>query len=246
MKKALVTGASSGIGLHFATALKKQGWEVTGVARSEDKLKEAFGEGKYVVADLSAEKGITALEKHIAETKYDLLINNAGYGIYGRFENISIKDQMNMMHLNMDALVRLSHAYLSTAVRGDALMNISSALSLLPLPGGAVYSATKSFVTSFTECLWYEFKSKGVYVFADLPGAVRTAFHENAGSEIEAMDAKLVLEPELVVKEALSALAKRKDPSIVNGTQYRLLTRASQMLPRKVRLEQMAKNSPGL
>jgi short-subunit dehydrogenase len=135
---------------------------------------------------------------------------------------------------------------LSTAVKGDALMNISSALSLLPMPGGAVYSATKSFVTSFTECLWYEFKDKGVYVFADLPGAVRTPFHENAGSRIGAMDPKMVLEPELVVKEALATLAARKQPSIVNGSKYRLLTKAAQLLPRKVRLEQMANNSPNL
>jgi uncharacterized protein len=246
MKKALITGASSGIGLHFAETLKSQGWEVHGVARSEDKLKATFGDGKYLVADLSSDAGIATTEAHLKSTKYDLLINNAGYGIYGRFDEIDIKAELNMMHLNMDALVRLSHAYLETAVKGDALMNISSALSLLPMPGAAVYSATKSFVTSFTECLWYEYKDKGIYVFADLPGAVSTAFHENAGSKTEAMDAKMVLSPDLVVKEALKALNDRKKPSIVNGGIYRLLTKATQLFSRKMRLEQMAKNSPKL
>jgi len=245
MKKALITGASSGIGLQFSQTLKAQGWEVYGVARSEEKLKQAFGD-KYLVADLSSGAGIVVLEKHLAEVKYDLLINNAGYGMYGCFEDLNIEGQLNMMHLNMDALVRLSYAYLRTAVKGDALMNISSALSLLPMPGAAVYSATKSFVTSFSECLWYEFKNKGVYVFANLPGAVSTPFHENAGSNIEAMGEGMVLSPELIVKEALATLANRAKPSFVNGSKYRFITKITQLLPRKVRLTQMAKNSPGL
>ena len=246
MKKAIITGASSGIGLHFAKTLISQGWEVHGVARSLDKLKTIFGEDKYVVADLSSEEGISVVEAHLMTNKYDLLINNAGYGIYGRFDEIKISDELNMMHLNMDALVRLSHAYLRSAVEGDALMNISSVLSLLPMPGAAVYSATKSFVTSFTECLWYEYKNKGIYVFTDLPGAVSTPFHENAGSKTEDMDSRLVLSPDLVVKEALSALKSRRKPSLLNGGQYRFITKITQLFSRKMRLEQMAKNSPKL
>lgn len=244
MKRALITGASSGIGLHFAKTLKKRGWEVFGVARSEDKLKETFGEGNYLSSDLSSDDGIAELVEHLASAKYELLINNAGYGIYGRFDKIDIQDELNMMNLNMNALVRISYAYLKTAKRGDALMNISSVLSLLPMPGAAVYSATKSFVTSFTECLWHEYQSKGVYIFADLPGAVSTDFHKNAGSSTDAMDPKMTLTPDTVVQEALATLEKRKDSSILNGTQYRILAKMAQLLPRKTRLEQMAKNSP--
>jgi hypothetical protein len=122
-------------------------------------------------------------------------------------------------------------------------MNVSSALSLLPMPGGAVYSATKSFVTAFTECLWYEMKEKGVYVFATLPGAVSTPFHSHAGGDEKKFDPKMVLSPEEVVQEALATLEARKKPSVVNGKQYKLFTRMGQMLSRTKRLDIMAKNS---
>jgi len=246
MKKALVTGASSGIGLMFSQELKKDGWQVVGVARSEDKLKETFGEGNYIVADLSDEKGVAKLEEHLKTNKYQLLINNAGYGLYGKFLDLPVESQANMIDLNVVALTRLSYAFLSNAEKGDALMNISSFLALLPMPGAAVYSATKSFVTAFSECLWYEYKDKGIYIFADSPGAVATPFHENAGSSAEAMDPKMVISPEKVVEEALKVLKARKKPSYVNGGQYRLITKMTQIFPRSFRLKQIAKNSPAM
>ncbi|MEM0940164.1 MAG: SDR family NAD(P)-dependent oxidoreductase [Bacteroidota bacterium] len=246
MKKALVTGASTGIGLIFCQALKKEGWDVTGVARSKEKLQQEFDQDHYMIADLSEEKGMGSLENHLKENKYNLLINNAGYGLYSKFLDTPMAPQINMMHLNMEALVRLSYAFLSTAKKGDALMNVSSALALLPMPGAAVYSATKSFVTSFTECLWYEYKDQGIYIMATSPGAVATPFHENAGSATEKMDPKMVLDPQKVVNEALKTLKARKKPSHINGTQYRFITRITQIFPRSFRLKQMANNSPGM
>ena len=246
MNKALVTGASTGIGLLFAKKLKEQGWDVVGIARSEEKLKQEFADDHFLVADLSTESGISSIEKHLETNKYQLLINNAGFGLYGKFLTLPLDQQQNMMRLNMDALVRLSYAFLNKAESGDALMNISSALSLLPMPGAAVYSATKSFVTSFSECLWYEYKDQGIYVFANSPGAVATPFHENAGGSAEDMDSKMMLAPEKVVNEALKTLKKRKLPSYVNGGQYRFITKITKLFPRSFRLKQMAKNSQGL
>lgn len=246
MKKALITGASTGIGLLFAQTLKKEGWQVFGVARSEDKLKEEFEEDHYLALDLTIEKDVDKLEDHIGSTKYDLLINNAGFGLYGKFLELPLEKQMNMLRLNVEALVRLSHTYLKTATKGDALMNISSALALLPMPGAATYSATKAFVTSFSECLWYEYKDLGIYVFAISPGAVETPFHQNAGGSSDQMDPKMMLSPELVVSEALTTLQKRKKPSRINGSQYRFITRITQMFPRSFRLKQMANNSQGM
>jgi len=243
MKKALITGASTGIGALFATTLQNQGWEVFGVARQEEKLKEIFKVGHYFMADLTTEEGLSEVEQYLKVKKFDLLINNAGFGDYKKFLDSDLDIQMKMMHLNMDALVRLSYAYLKTAVAGDALMNISSALSLMPMPGGAVYSGTKAFVTAFTECLWYELKDQDIYVFADLPGAVSTPFHKNAGGDEAAFDPKMMLKPDQVVKEALQALNKRKNPTVVNGSQYKLFTKMSQALSRKKRLDIMAKNS---
>ena len=246
MKKALITGASTGIGLLFAQTLKEEGWEVTGVARSKDKLKKEFEDGNYLTLDISEEEGIHSLEEHIQDHKYDLLINNAGFGLYGRFLDLSLEKQQNMMRLNVEALVRCSYAFLKTATKGDALMNVSSALALLPMPGAATYSGTKAFVTAFSECLWYEYKEKGIYVFATSPGAVETPFHENAGGSSSDMDAKMMLSPDQVVKEAMRVLHRRKRPSYINGSQYRFITRITQVFPRSFRLKQMANNSQGM
>ena len=111
---------------------------------------------------------------------YTLLVNNAGCGAYGRFTDISFEQYGQVMLVNMCSLVRLSYAFLKEAGLGDALINVSSVLSLLPYPGGSVYSGTKAFVTNFIESLWYEYKDRGVYIMALLSGATSTDFHNVA------------------------------------------------------------------
>jgi short-subunit dehydrogenase len=244
MKKALITGASTGLGLEFAHQLRKQNWDVFGVARSEDKLKTLFDDEHYLVADLTLSSDVEKVVTWINTHSFDLLINNAGFGSYSLFSDSTIDSSIQMMHLNMDALVSLSYAYLKTAKTGDSLINVSSALSLLPMPGAAVYSATKSFVTAFTECLWYEYKQKGIYVFASLPGPVATPFHQVAGGSTAAMDPRMVLTPEAVVAEALKTLNKRSNPSVVHGFSFKIFTKLGQLMSRKLRLSTMAKNGP--
>ncbi len=244
MKKALITGASTGLGLEFAHQLRKQNWDVYGVARSQDKLKNTFDNQHYLVADLTSSSDLDKVVSWINEHQFDLLINNAGFGSYSLFTNVPVAELTNMMHLNMDALVTLSYAYLKTAKSGDSMINVSSALSLLPMPGSAVYSATKSFVTAFTECLWYEYQDKGIYVFASLPGPVATPFHEVAGGSTESMDPKMVLTPEAVVAEALKTLNNRSKPSVVHGMMFKMFTKFGQLMSRKMRLTTMAKNGP--
>jgi short-subunit dehydrogenase len=175
-------------------------------------------------------------------------VNNAGYGIYGRFEEIPIEQQEHMMFVNMNALVRLSHAFLKKARSGDALINVSSALSRLSYPGGAVYCGTKSFVTNFTESLWYEFKDRGVYVMALLPGVTETNFHAVAtDGRITAGPGGRSYSPEIVVKDAIAALRARKSPSIVSGPLYRVLMFLStRMMSRKKMITIMGENSTGL
>ncbi len=161
---ALVTGASSGIGSVFARELVKDGYTVTCVARNEDKLKDLVGEigseHRYLRADLADEAQRQIVCEDIRESQYSLLVNNAGYGIYDRFTTIAIDKSNHLIEVNLKALVQLSHVFLKNSKPGDALINVSSVLSLLPYPGGAVYSATKAFVTNFTEALWYEHKDK--------------------------------------------------------------------------------------
>jgi short-subunit dehydrogenase len=251
-KTALVTGASSGIGAVFARELAQEGYRVTCVARSQDKLQNLvreLGPGhRVLVADLADREQLQRVLQDVQNSGYSLLVNNAGYGIYGRFEELPVEQQEHLMTVNMNALVRLSHAFLRTAGPGDALINVSSALSLLTYPGGAVYAGSKAFVTNFTESLWYEFKDRGVYVMALLPGVTDTNFHAVAtGSRISAGPGSKNYPPETVVKEALAALRARKAPSIISGPLYRFLTFLNtRLMSRKMMVTIMGKGSAGL
>ncbi|MEN8136532.1 MAG: SDR family NAD(P)-dependent oxidoreductase [Thermodesulfobacteriota bacterium] len=219
---ALITGASSGIGLVFAKELAKEGYTVTCIASNEEKLKELVSElgdhHRFIRADLTNEDDLTVICQDVEKTKYSLLVNNAGYGIYDRFVNIPLEETSNLIQLNISSLVQLSHAFLKTASAGDALINVSSVLSLLPFPGGAVYSATKAFVTNFSETLWYECKDKDIYVMALLPGVTETNFHRVAIGETKKGDPNgPSYPPEVVVKEAIVALKTRTKPTIISG-----------------------------
>jgi len=251
-KTVLVTGASSGIGAVFARELARDGYAVTCVARSKDKLqgllKELGGGSRMLVADLADRDQLQAVAADVESTGYSLLVNNAGYGIYGRFEDIPLDRHEHLMTVNMNALVRLSHAFLKKAAAGDALINVSSALSLLTYPGGAVYAASKAFVTNFTESLWYEYKDRGVYVMALLPGVTDTNFYAVAtAGRPDAAQTMRNYPPEVVVKKALAALKARKAPSIISGPLYRFLTfMSTRLMSRKMMVTIMGKGSSGL
>jgi short-subunit dehydrogenase len=249
---ALITGASSGIGLVFAKELAKEGYQITCVARSEEKLNalvnELGDEHRYIRADLTDQGDLSKVVQDIERTRYKLLINNAGYGIYEKFENIPIEKTNNLIQLNITTLVQLSHVFIKNASAGDALINVSSVLSLLPYPGGAVYSGTKAFVTNFTEALWYECKDKDVFVMALLPGVTDTNFHKVAIGDTQKSDPSgPSYPPEVVVKEAIASLKARSKPSVISGPRYRFLAAiATRLLSRKKMIETMGKDSPGM
>lgn len=253
-KTVLVTGASSGIGEVFARELAKEGYLVTCVARSKDKLEalvKQLGEGHhFIAADLSNPEQLNQVVLDVKKNKYNLLINNAGYGLYKRFHEIPLEKHEHLMAVNINAVVHLSYAYLENAVSGDALINVSSALSRLTYPGGAVYAGAKGFVTIFTESLWYEYKDKGVYVMALLPGVTYTNFHHVAfAGKIDSSLQKpgMGYPPEVVVAEALKALKKRNTPSLVSGPKIRFLTGfITRVLGRKRMIALMAARNPAL
>jgi len=252
-KTALVTGASSGIGYVFAKELAKQGYLVTGVARNEKKLKDLISQiGKnhrYIVADLADDEQLDRVSKDIISEQYTLLINNAGYGMYDRFETIPYKKHEHLVKLNVNCVMRLSYDYLKNASAGDALINVSSALSRLSFPGGAVYAGSKGFVTLFTESLWYEFKDKGIYIMALLPGMTNTNFHNVALDQTapERPGAAFGAPPEIVVKEAMRALKNRKLPCLISSPKFRFFANFSfRLFTRKKVIELMGAKSPGL
>ena len=249
MKKALITGASGGIGLATAKELAKESYQLTLVARREDKLqaiiKDLPGEGhQYLVADLSSEGGIEKISAHLLSNRYQVLINNAGIGIYGRFEAIPIEKQISMMKLNCDAVTRLSFAYLQNAEKGDALINVASTLASTSFASAATYAGTKGFVLRMSESLWYEFRKKGVYVNALCPGVTTTDFHTTAGENDENFPDAIKQTPEQVAKELVNALKKRKKPMVVSGGMNRMMLFGHRFLSRSTIVKMMGGFSP--
>jgi len=251
MKKILITGASGGIGLETARQLAAKGYQLTLVARSEEKLNKAVkdlgGTGHTIlVADLTNKDDLQKLVDHLKTEKYEVLINNAGAGIYGKFIEIPLDDQLATMQLNMNALVTLSYAFLQNAKQGDALVNIGSMLAHSSLPGGSVYAATKSFVANFSESLWYEFKRKGIFVMGFNPGAAASDFHSNAGGHTSDFPKFVMSSVEDVAEELVKALEKRRKPRVVQGWKNRLMLFGFRLLNRKMAVNIMGQISPGM
>lgn len=251
MKRALVTGASSGIGKCFAQMLAQRGYAITLVSRSEATLAEIAqrlpGEGhRWIRADLSSQEETQRVCMDVEQTRYDLLINNAGVGLYGPLTDSTWEDLTAMHRLNCDALLALSYAFLKRAVPGNALINVASVLGLLPFPqGGAHYGATKAFVVSLTQALWEEQRHRGVYVMALCPGVTETNFYTMAGGDPAKPPPHAVTQTaEDVVLEALNALDRRALPVVVTGWKNRLLVLLMRFLSRKRIANIMAKAKP--
>ena len=251
MKKVLITGASGGIGLETARQLAAQGYRLTMVARNHDKLNKAVkslaGAGHTVLAaDLTNNEDLQKLVTHLKTEKYDILINNAGAGIYGKFVELQLADQLASMQLNMNALVTLTHGFLQNAKPGDALVNIGSLLAHSSLPGGAIYAATKSFVANFSESLWFEFKKKGIFVMGFNPGAANSDFHANAGGHANDFPKFVMSSVEDVADELVKALEKRRKPRVVQGWKNRFMLFGFKLLNRKSAINIMGQLSPGM
>jgi uncharacterized protein len=195
-ENALVTGASAGIGLAMTRQLLAEGTGVVMVARDPERLQAAAtqvsaetGSGtarvEVLPADLSHPDGVASVEARLADRDHpiDLLVNNAGFGTYGRFDSLPIDEEERQIRVNVVALVRLSHAALGPMrERGrGAIMNVSSVAGIQATAGNATYAATKAFVTTFSEALSHESTDSGVTVTAVLPGFTRTDFQNRAG-----------------------------------------------------------------
>ena len=192
MKTALITGASTGIGVVFARQLAQRQMELILVARSRDKLEQLAAELEeqygvkvtVIVQDLT----VAGAGKLVYDTvnqkgiNVDLLVNNAGFGDYGAFSEQDLARQLEMIQLNNLVLVELSHYFLRPMLAGavGAIINVASIAGFQPLPYLSVYAATKAFVLSFSESLWAENKDKGVEILALCPGPTESNFFEVA------------------------------------------------------------------
>jgi hypothetical protein len=241
-KKAIVTGASEGIGRVFARKLAEAGYAVTAVARTDHRLRDLVsglpGSGhSFFTADLSKPEDLASAASRIQSEGYSLLVNNAGFGIFGKFHEVPLEKLRQMSRLNCDAVTALTHAFLKTAKQGDALLNVASTAAFHPMPGNGLYAATKAFVLSLTESLWHEQRARGVYVGALCPGYTLTEFSKRAGSEDNASFKKFAQTPDEVVDVALAGLESRSTPIIVPGFQNNMLVLLQRALPRKAAAE---------
>ncbi|MCO7187505.1 MULTISPECIES: SDR family oxidoreductase [unclassified Pseudoalteromonas] len=192
---ALITGASSGIGLELARLHAQQGGDLVLVARSEGKLntlknelEQAYGVNACVItADLtdpdSAQQIYTATRQQGIEV--DILINNAGFGGHGFFHERELQADLEMIQVNISSLVALTHLFVQdmTARKSGRILNVSSTASFIPGPLQATYYATKAFVTSFSQALAEELKEQGISVTTLCPGAVATEFAKTGNLE---------------------------------------------------------------
>jgi short-subunit dehydrogenase len=238
---ALVTGASSGLGEVFARELVNRGANVVLVARSQDKLEALAQElrGRFRVSvevlacDLSEPGAGTGLAGRLGERglQIDVLINNAGFGLFGLLHETDPARLAQEVQLNVAALTELTCALLPGMRARDrgAVVNVASTAAFQPLPYMAVYGATKAYVLSFTEALWAETRGSGVRVTALCPGATDTAFFSTA-SDNASIGTRMA--PEQVVAAAFRALERRRC-SVVPGLVNRLLAGSTRLLPRQ-------------
>jgi short-subunit dehydrogenase len=223
----LITGASSGIGYEMAKQLASKKHNLILVARSQDKLEILQKELKhqfrievhYLHYDLSESGAAQDLYDEIKEKNYFVtgLINNAGFGEYGNFVEMSLKRDEEMIAVNITTLVGLTKLFGADMVKAGSgrIMNVASLLSFLPFPYYSVYSATKSFVLAFTETVAAEMQRTGVTVTALCPGTVETPFHTDAMRKTNANSANKPMPVDVVANAGVELFLHGKGKKIV-------------------------------
>ncbi len=237
---ALITGASSGIGEEFARQLSERGYETILVARRKDRMEKLASElqTKAEVIECDLGKDAASLPGKV-KADVDLLINNAGFGLRGRFWETDAERLAEMVRLNCEAVVVLTRAFLPAMIeRGrGGVITIASSAGMQPLPYEATYAASKAFALNLTDALHMELKGTGVKALAVNPGPVPTEWQAVAGTPGGEVPPGIpgVIEAPQVVSEALDAYDKGQR-SLLPGTRFRWFMRASSVGPRGVAL----------
>jgi uncharacterized protein len=243
-KTVLITGASSGIGLEFATLFAKDGYHLVLNARNESRLQEIANEliTKYGVKvtvaakDLSIPESADELTSELASAgiEVDLLINNAGFAAYGPFNETSWKEEKDMIQVNIMALTALTKQLLPGMIKRNSgkILNIASTAAFQPGPLMAVYYATKAYVLSFSEAVNYELRNTNVSVTALCPGATSTNFEKRANLESSRLFQSGAMDARDVALEGYKALMEKKSLEIP-GFKNKALANLVRFLPRK-------------
>lgn len=244
--RALVTGASSGIGADLARALARRGVALVLVARREDRLRELAAEltnahgvaTEVIAADLTAPGATSEVWRRAAAGgSIDILINNAGFGHFRRFGATSLERELDMLRLNISAVVELSHAFVTAHAdrsrdRPAYLMNVASIAAWQATPHFATYAASKAFVRSFSEALHYEQRDRGIVVSCLCPGGTTSEFQaiSGAGDYGKIANASM-LSSEEVAEAGVRALLSGKK-TLVTGVLNKVACLFTGMMPR--------------
>jgi len=238
-KWAVITGASSGLGAIFAEQLAKRGLSLVLTGRDEARLevvKQKIGPSTHielVVGDLGTDAGVEDLIARLDGRVIDVLVNNAGFGTHGRFAEIDADREHGLVAVNVDALVRLTHAVLpGMLARGrGGILNVASTIAFQPGTYQATYGASKAFVLSLSQALWAETRGSGVTVTALCPGPTRTGFVDALGSDVShtAIYRRLAA-PEPVVAAGLRALDRGR-AVVVPGWRLRIMATGGRLSP---------------
>jgi short-subunit dehydrogenase len=241
MGTALVTGASAGLGVEFARLFAADGHDVVLVARRRERLdevaKQVTTKAHVVPLDLGAPDAVPNLVSELGRigVQIDFLVNNAGFGTTGAFASADASRELEMIQVNVTALVALTRALLPGMVaRGSGrVLNIGSTAGFQPGPFMAVYYASKAFVNLFTEALAYELKGTGVTATVSCPGATATEFSGVAGNDKSRLFKMGAASAEGVARQAYRAMHAGK-PMVVHGLKNKLAVQSLRISPRSV------------
>ncbi|MGC2997630.1 SDR family NAD(P)-dependent oxidoreductase [Streptomyces sp. G35A] len=242
MTTALITGSTAGIGAAFARRLAADGHNLVLVARDTGRLREQATElhdrhgieAEVLTADLAEDEGIEAVAARLGDRRspVDLLINNAGFGNKGRYLDVSMTDELRMLKVHCEAVLRLTSAAAEAMrERGrGGVVNVASVAAFLPR---GTYGASKAWVVQFTQGAARDLADSGVRLMALCPGFVRTEFHDRAGMGTDNIPNWMWLDADKVAAAALADLARGKSVSIPDP-RYKALMGAAKLVPRGV------------
>lgn len=241
---ALVTGASSGIGLELARNLAAAGRNVVLLSRSATRLTELAGQlnraygvqAEVIAVDLAERDGADRAVAELARRRceIDLLVNNAGFGLYGLHANTRLDDEQQMIDLNVSALTRLTKLLLPAMLRDGRghIVNVASTAAFQPGPYMAVYYATKAYVLSYSEALAEELRGSGVIVTALCPGPTTSGFQDKAAMQESALvKGRRLPRARDVADFAMRAIGRRRRVA-VHGLVNRLMVQSLRFMPR--------------
>lgn len=245
-KIAIITGATSGIGAAYAKEFARQGYNLilTGrrkemIERNAQQIRNNYGVKVHIlIAELSKQEDLEKVIDFIKDKKVEVLINNAGFGVTGCYQDTDLTSVCNLAKVNVLVPMRLIHQVLPGMIkrRKGTIINISSEGIYLPVPGNAAYSGVKAFLKTFTEGLFMDLHQTGVKVIAVCPGLTHTDFHEKLGMDpARQINRGLIqwMSPEKIVMESLRDLKKGRVVSIP-GLHTKILACVFQLIPDKL------------